>query len=273
MTTGYGDPNYMYQRYFRDLNEKKELHPDHGTLLKNVITDAYFHGLRDPKDAMDPDPARPESKGISMAGGTKGGFQTGGFNRPPKGGLGAPGLPPAGGGSGSGPPRGGSGLGPPKGGSGLGPPPGVGIPGGMGPGQGGHQGATEEDDAATILHKKRDRLAIKAQATAWALYYYLAKDHPAQLRRFLDELAVLPRDLPLDADTVVAAFCRAFAIENDKPSLTRFADGWLNYINSLPPVSTDIPLAEPKPASTAGSGAPGGLGLPGGMPPGGSPIP
>ena len=68
MTTGYGGPNYVLQRYFKDFLDKKEFNADRAALLKNVLTDAYFRGLRDPKDATDPDPYKPESKGISVAG-------------------------------------------------------------------------------------------------------------------------------------------------------------------------------------------------------------
>ena len=185
--------------------------------------------------------------------------------------------PPRGaGGSGLGPPRGkgGSGLGPPggAGGSSLGPPRGgglgTGIPGGlMGPpGMGQKTESEEEEDPATILRKKRDKLSIKAQATAWALYYYLAKDQPDKLNRFINELSALPRDLPLDGDTVLNVFCRSMGIENNKESLTRFANAWLDYIGSVPPASFDVALVEPKPSANASGG--NGLGS-FGMPPGG----
>jgi len=247
MTTGYGLPNYTLQRYFKDFLEKKELHPDRSALLKNILTDAYFHGLRDSKDATDPDPIKPKPKAVSAAGGggTAPGPQPGGFGRPP---MSVPAF------SGS-PPIGASGFGPMRGGI-----------GGMPPGVMGQQAGSDEDDPAIILRKKRDRLGIKAQATAWALYYYLAKDHPDQLRRFVDELATLPRDLPLDGDTVVAVFCRAFAIENNKSALTRFANEWLDYVSSVPPAWTDIELVEPKPSSTSSPNGPGGYGSPGNSP-------
>jgi hypothetical protein len=117
-----------------------------------------------------------------------------------------------------------------------------------------------EEHESVVLRKKRDRLSIKAHATAWALYYYLAKDHPDKLRRFLEELTALPRDLPLDGDTVVAVFCRSFCIENNKDSLTRFANWWIDYIRVVPSASVDVALVEPKPSS--GSAGPLG-GLPG----------
>ena len=104
---------------------------------------------------------------------------------------------------------------------------------------------------------------IKAQATSWALYYFLAKDHPTELRKFLDALATLPRDLPLDGDTVLATFCKSFNLDGNKESLTKFANEWLDYIRTVPPAAVvpDIPLADPKPNT-----GPGGMGpsFPGG---------
>jgi Protein of unknown function (DUF1570) len=247
METGYGLPNYMLQRYFRDFIEKKELQPDRALLLKNVLTDAYFRGLRDAKDATDPDPIKPKAKAVSAAGGggATTGTQSGGIGRPP---MSLPMFSGA-------PPIGSSGFGPTRGLGGM-------PPGAMGLGMG-QQPGSDEDDPATILRKKRDRLGLKSEATAWALFYYLAKDHPDQLRRFVDELGTLPRDLPLDGDTVVAVFCRAFAIENNKVSLTRFANEWLDYISSIPPAWIDVELVEPKPSSASSPNGPGGYGAPG----------
>jgi len=268
MWTGYGGPNYVLQRYFKDLQEKKELHTDHGQLLKNILTDAYFRGLRDPKDAVDPDPIKPDAKPISVAGGS----HPGGGTRPPPTGGGSSGFGGFSGGTG-GNSYGGSGSSSPR------PPsPGGGSMAGGGFAGGGFAGGgftgsaqqppePQEDPRAVQLRKKRDRLSIKAESTAWALYYYLAKARPNELRKFLDEIAAVPRDLPLDGDTVVAAFCRVFSIENTKESLTRFADGWLDYIHTVPQASQDVALIEPQPPSSSSSGPPG---LPG-TPPGGTP--
>jgi hypothetical protein len=263
-TTGYGGPNYTLQRYFRDLLEKKDLHPDRGQLLKNVLTDAYFRGLRDPKDATDPDPIKPDAKAIAMAGGGASATASS-----PLGGSGFSGSPGSysrgagtmqrpGGSSGMRPP----GAGSPSGFSGM---RGGGLLGGAGMEMtgGGRQpviatGEPEEHESV-ILRRKRDKLSIKAHATAWALYYYLAKDHPEKLGRFLDELSALPRDLPLDGDTVVAVFCRSFGLENSKESLTRFANAWIDYIRVVPSVSFDIALVEPKLSSSPAGGPLGGL--------------
>jgi hypothetical protein len=282
MTTGYGGPNYTLQRYFRDLLEKKDLHPDRGQLLKNVLTDAYFRGLRDPKDATDPDPIKPEGKAVAMAGGGSssgsamsplgpgGGFlgsPFGGSMRPPSAGS----MRPPSAGS-MRPPSAGS-MRPPSAGS-MRPPVAGGAFGGAGLEMGGGQpptavatGGPPEEHASIVLRKKRDRLSIKAHSTAWALYYYLAKNHPEKLQRFLDELAMLPRDLPLDGDTVLNVFCRAFGIENNKESLTRFADAWIDYVRIVPSASVDVAIVEPKPSSDGTfTGFPGGF--PGSQPPG-----
>ena len=129
---------------------------------------------------------------------------------------------------------------------------------------------TATEDPVVKLRKKRERLMIKAQATAWALYYYLAKDHPSELRRFVSELAAMPRDLPLDGATVLAAFDKAFGLDGSKESHQKFADRWLSAMGSLAPAGFDIPLVDPKPASKTDSpGNPGLPGMPlGPMPPG-----
>jgi hypothetical protein len=289
--TGYGGPNYTLQRYFRDLVDKQELNPDRAVLLKNVLTDAYFHGLKDPREARDPDPPKVDTSGTALhAGGqpttpSAGGLGGSGF-QPPQGmsGYGSGTTqqrPPTGGGSGYPSGYAGSGQRPPTGG-GYGSIPGgppTGLGGGLAkPGMSGGQpplgigalqpGTAEEENQLAQMRKKRDRLSVKAQATSWALYYYLLKNHPNELEKFLVELAALPRDLPLDGDVVVATFCRAFGLDGSKPSAAKFATEWLDYMRDVPPAGVDIPLVDPKPP-TSGTGTLGGPpGLPG--KPGGS---
>jgi hypothetical protein len=252
--TGYGGPNYTLQRYFRedykellDTLDRKARDGDRAALLKNILTDAYFRGLRDPKDAADPDPVKPTAKGISVTGA---GPMSGMVQPPP---------------------------GPGPMGYGMGQAPGPGGPRGMIPGTGQpgmdvlQPGVQVEEDPATVLRKKRDKLAIKAHATSWALYYYLAKARPTELRTFLDELAALPRDLPLDGDTVLTVFCRSFRTDPSKESLAKFANDWLEYIRTVPPAYVDIPLVDPPPATTSPTGplgpmgpmGPGPMGIPG----------
>ncbi len=217
---GYGGPNYVLQRQFRehyaplidDRKEKKEVPEQRAQrviLLKNLLADAYFLGLRDPKEVNDPDPVKQDKSGVAL--------NTGG-----------PGPNPNPGGPGPGPGPGGIGQ----------PPMGV-------PGVGGDSGPRE--DPIGLLRKKREVLGVKAQATSWALYYYLAKARPDELRKFIAELAALPRDLPLDSGTITSAFCRSFGIAETPEAFAKFAEAWLEYIRTVPPAGIDIPLADPKP--------------------------
>ena len=93
---GYGGPNYVLQRQLRfhyaplidDAKDRKAQQADRVALLKNVLSDAYFHGLRDPKDVVDPDPVQQDKSGVGLNSG---------------GGTGQPGGQPVGPGAGSGP--------------------------------------------------------------------------------------------------------------------------------------------------------------------------
>ncbi|MBA2225473.1 hypothetical protein [Thermogemmata fonticola] len=293
LADGWGGPNSFWQRHFRDLQEKKELHPDPGQLLRNVLSDAYFRGLRDPTKADDPDPEKKETS-VALKSGSGSGPLTpplGGGLIPPGGGLtppgyGPPGLGTPGGGltpPGLGPPgpggfAGGSALGPPAlppGGS-LGPPPG-GAPGEPGmpyPGMPGMGTRPAAEDPQAILRKKRERLNIKAQTTAWALYYYLSVAYPEEFRQFLTALSQLPRDLPLEGETVAAVFRRTFRLDGSPEADARFAERWLEFIRTLPPVYIDVALVEPKPPTSGESTTPGYPGFPPGypgLPPGSGP--
>ncbi|HEV3385326.1 MAG TPA: hypothetical protein VG097_10970 [Gemmata sp.] len=248
--TGYGIPNYALQRYFKDLLDKNELNPDRAAVLKNVLTDAYFHGLRDQKEIHDPDPAKVDNSGIALNSGPQAGPLPGGN-------AGQPGKPPGGPGPGLPPPgkKGGSGSGPP--GSG---PPGVGP--GPGPGGSGMQVPGKHDeDHNFVVRKMRERLSIKAQATSWALYYYLSKAKPAELQIYLNELAAMPRDIPLQGEAV-QAFYRAFNLDGSKESLDSFAQAWIKYVHDTAPAGIDVTLVQPK-AAPAPSSVPTGPGIPG----------
>ncbi|MCE9564878.1 MAG: DUF1570 domain-containing protein [Planctomycetes bacterium] len=218
---GYGVPNYVLQRQFRELygpllEEKKdkkdipEQRTQRVTLLKNVLADAYFLGLRDQKEPNDPDPVKLDKSGVALSSGTTPNINPGG--QPPVGVTGPGGQPPMGG-------------------------PGVGM---------GDPNAPRED-VIGIRRKKWEVLNTKSQATSWALYYYLAKARPDELRKFLAELAAMPRDLPLDSPTITAAFCRSFGIAGTPESFSKFADDWMDYIHTVPPLGIDIPLVDPKP--------------------------
>ena len=116
-----------------------------------------------------------------------------------------------------------------------------------------------------IIGKKRKKwevLTVKAQATSWALYYYLAKARPEELRKFLGELGTLPRDLPLDSATITTAFCRSFSIAETPEGFSKFADEWLDYLHTVPPAGIDIPLVDPKPVTPTTGGTDPKTGFP-----------
>ena len=128
------------------------------------------------------------------------------------------------------------------------------------------------------LVDKRTRyefLNAKAQATAWSLYYYLARADQAGLTRFHAELSKMPRDLPLDENTRVLAFARAFNLTldlkrtDDRQTFAEFGTTWLQYMEKEPPVGINIPLAELSASdAVVGGGLGGGPGGPLGSGPG-----
>jgi hypothetical protein len=235
-TTGYGVPNYILQRYFQDMATHKELNPDQTKLLENILTDAYFSGL---KDAIDPDPAPPQKKKKPMG---MGGGPVPGVGGPPPG----PGGPPPG-----------------PGPMGFGPM-------GYGPMIPGATVSTDTEDPIITQRKKRNRLDIKSQATAWALYYYLARARATELHQYIAELNKLPRDLPIDGRTAYTTFVRVFKLAgvDGKPDPARmkaFASAWINYMETVPTVSRDIPLVVPEPPKDPNNMRPmGPPGSPGG---------
>ncbi|AWM39349.1 hypothetical protein C1280_21745 [Gemmata obscuriglobus] len=229
LATGYGGPNYVLQRHFRDFVTKKELPSEADRLLENVLGDVYFNGI---KNGDDPDPAPPKKVTKKV-------------NPNPMAPMfpGQPGRPGMDGEGGRGP----------------------GIPGGPGmPGQGAAT-ASAEEDPALLLRRKQQRLALKANATSWALYYYLAKARPAELKRYIAELNKLPRDLPIDGRTAFGVFVRVFGLSTsedgpaDPVAVKKFANDWFTYINSVGLVGVDVPLvlSAPKTPATNPMGMPG----------------
>jgi hypothetical protein len=210
---GYDLPNFYHHRYFRDLDDKKELNPNRAKLLEHVLTDAYFAGI---KNGDDPDPA-PETKKKDKD--KPKGPTTG--KGPIVGTLPVPG-PGYGPGDGRNDPTGG-----------LLPPP-------------------DMENPLTLLRKKRERLTIKAQATAWALYYYLAHEKPAQLQQYLAELNKFPRDLPIDGRTAFHIFTRVFDLTNpadgsvDTAKFQKFAEEWVAAILNESPTWIDLPVVIPE---------------------------
>ena len=273
LTTGYGAPHFVHQKQFSELVRQNQLNADPGLLVRHVVTDAYFAAAVAPEqmDIDDPKlPPPPPKKKPSAAGPP-------GSGGPP--GLGGPGLPgPMGPGArppglgGSGPP-GPMGLGgrpPGLGGAG---PPGFGGPGG--PGFPGAPGGVIEDDPEMLKRLKKDFLTTKAYATSWALYFYLAKNHPEGLERYRAELSRLPRDLPLDRDARLLAFVNAFNLTtgptrtDNRATLTEFGTAWLAAMKLIPPSGVEITLKDPEPPSSGsepGNQPGGNPGFPGGNP-------
>jgi hypothetical protein len=106
-------------------------------------------------------------------------------------------------------------------------------------------------------------LRVKAQATAWALYYDLAKNHTAELHAFLLDLGRLPRDVAVDRDTKVMIFARSFQLLDDKGNLNEkafdaFAQSWLASIRRVPPAWETVEVTTPAPAAGAPGVGPGG---------------
>jgi hypothetical protein len=186
LTTGYGRPNFVMQKHFRDMPMRKELTNDPEKLLRNVLTDAYFGALTD-GDELDAPPEAARKPVVAAA----------------------PAGPP-------------------------------------GPGAAGVAAAAPEEDEAADRRHKEERMALKAQATAWALFYYLYREKPAEFKKYADELAKLPRDLPLDEKTAVEVFSRAFNLSTPEEFKT-FAEAWKNAVTGTAPAGVDIPIRKPDP--------------------------
>jgi Protein of unknown function (DUF1570) len=124
---------------------------------------------------------------------------------------------------------------------------------------------------------------IDARATAWSLSYYLMRQRLPGMIRYFHELSVLPRDLEVDAKTLLACFVRAFDVANatqddiDPQKFEQLAKDWLSYMRGVTPPGAEFgldanavggdPNAQPG-GATPGQPGPGG-GMPGNNRPGG----
>jgi hypothetical protein len=279
LAAGYGSPNYVLHRNFRDMVQRRELNPAPEQVLRYVLTDRYFEAV---EEGLDADPAPQGNQGdVASAAGAGGQPQYGTGPGGPRGpgpmgprGPGAPGpmAPGAPGAPG------------PQGPGGGGPGPGTDGPGGIDatPGGGPGYGQGQPQDPLAARRKSKERLEMKAQATAWALTYYLSRDKTQGLHKFYAEIRRMPRDLKLDDKTVLMTFCRCFNLTNadrtavDEAAFKQFAVGWLDYMRHAPTYGLDIPLDSASLDPGAGQGGPpGGFPIgPGGigpMGPGGGP--
>jgi hypothetical protein len=200
------------QKHFRDMPTRKEMTTDAPTLLRNVLTDAYFRAMTDGEE----------------------------LDAPPASARPTPAVAPA--------PAGPAGPGAPA-------------------------AAQPEDDPLAEQAERAERMSVKAQATAWALFYYLYRERPDEFRKYAAELDRLPRDLPVDERTAVEVFARAFTLstgptpEPGKTSFKEFADAWVERVMGTTPAGVDVTLKPPPPpGSTPMPGTPPGRPMP--RPPG-----
>jgi hypothetical protein len=245
LAPGYGTTNYVLLPEFLELQRTNRLNPNSSDLLIKTITDKYFDAVRTGEDADPPAVARPQANGNPAGGPAMG----------PGGGRGGPQTPRGGG----------------RGGPGQAPPPG---PGGIGEGlPGSPDGSTtgnEPNDPSAAESRKKAALEMKAQATAWALTYFLSRTRIEGLYKFYQELARMPRDLPLDDSTVKLTFARCFNLlaadgkTIDAAALKLLADEWVDHMNHAPNIGKEIALSGSPTAGGPGrpAGGPGGQGGP-----------
>jgi hypothetical protein len=285
LASGFGAPNYVLVREFKELVTKRELNPKADQLLMNTLMDRYFDAIREEKDA-DPKPKAADAGGIPLAGG---GGPPSGF---PSGPGGYPGGSPGGypGGSPGSLPGGPGGY--PGGSPGSYPGGPGGYPGGPG-GPGGYPGGEgmfpggfpraggQQSDAAAQKRALKAKLQTKAQVTAWGLTYFLSKKKMPALLKFYAELNRMPRDTQLDRTLVLHTFCRSFGLMDrskpdtiDKEAFAQFARDWVDFLKYYATWGQDIPVkaktSDPSQGGTAGGnfgGYPGAGGsYPGGYP-------
>lgn len=107
---------------------------------------------------------------------------------------------------------------------------------------------------AVLKAREKTMLTHKADATAWALVYYLARTMPEKFYQFGRELDQLPRDLPLDEETLLRSFGRTFGLLHkdgkaiDPQAFKAFATAWVEDMNTVRQNTIDvqIPYADPK---------------------------
>jgi hypothetical protein len=284
LASGYGSPNYVLVRQFRELMTAKDLNQDPEELLMNTLMDRYFDAARSGVD-IDPRPEATGNNGLQVGGGasdaTGGGAgigpggPRGGRGGGVQGGPGAGAPPPPGGPGGPGAPA------PP-------PPPGGGGPGAGSPDGGGFQpgfpggGGPQQPDPATEARMLRAKLERKAQVTGWALTYFLAQRKMSALMKFYGELNKMPRDMRLDRTVVRNTLCRCLGLmdannpnEINKDAFKRFAEDWVAFLRAYETWGQDIAVDTSTADPTAGGAAGGNFGPAGaggaGAGPGGNP--
>jgi len=90
-------------------------------------------------------------------------------------------------------------------------------------------------DAARSKDPARAALERKARAATWALTYFLMQTRPDGVLRYYKELSKQPRDVELDADTLLGCFARAFDLVDsgknvDARKVDDLANQWDQFI-------------------------------------------
>ena len=89
---------------------------------------------------------------------------------------------------------------------------------------------------------------IQARSNAWSLAYYLMRSRLPGMLRYFQELSALPRDLELDAKTLLATFARAFDVANatqddiDPQKFGQLAKDWLAFLRGVAPPGHEFGL-------------------------------
>lgn len=115
-----------------------------------------------------------------------------------------------------------------------------------------------------LAEKAKEEREI-AQATSWALVYYLAKNQQLdRLMRYCGDLSMLPRDLEFDESVLRGVFDRAFQVRDVKG----FSERWFLEMDNLtlefPEMERELLQALEPPPPPARPANPGGIpGLPG----------
>ena len=226
LSPGYGGPNYVLIRKWRDMIQRKEFaNSTPALLLKNTIADKYFDAVQSGVDADAILTAGPAAPGeLSLTLGTPTGPTPGGYGGYP--------------------------MGP----GGFGP---------MGPGAAPPGGPVLGADPAAEKRALTAKLDLKAQAISWALTYFLNKAYGDKLQAFYATLGRMPRDMHLDPALVAELFCKTFGLTTadgaiDDAKVTAFATEWLRFMNAVPQVGVDIPYTafgvDPNAPTTPGFG-------------------
>jgi hypothetical protein len=138
------------------------------------------------------------------------------------------------------------------------------------------------------LARRTSEATDLARSTAWALTYFLAREHSDKFVKYFQELRSLPRDVEYGADTLKYTFARAFGLltrearpgqrpEVDLKQLDQLAHAWFKTMETeytdLVDVERDLVQSRLNPRPTPPqpkTGTPP-YGQPGGQPPYGMP--